>query len=64
MDGALITELDTFSGTPSSGDYLVTDNGTDTTKIAVPDLLANVKGEDAITFTDPNSDGNIVITLL
>lgn len=64
MDGALITQLDTFSGTPSSGDYLVTDNGTSTTKISVPNLLANAQGQDVISFTDPNNDGNIVITFL
>ena len=63
MDGALITQLDTFSGTPSSSDYLVTDNGTNTTKISVPNLLANAKGQDVIAFADSDS-GNIVITLL
>lgn len=64
MEGALITQLDTFSGTPSSGDFLATDNGTSTTKISVPNLLANAKGEDVISFADSLSDGNIVITLL
>lgn len=33
-----IHELNTFSGTPSSSDYLIIDNGTDTAKIASTDI--------------------------
>lgn len=64
VEGILISGLDTFSGTPSAGDYLVIDNGTNTKKISAPSLLENAKGEDVISFADPDTDGNIVITLL
>ena len=63
-DGKYISELDTFSGTPSSSDYLAINNGTTTKKIAVPSLLGNVHGQQVISFADSNSDGNVVITLL
>lgn len=33
MDGILISNLDDFSGSPSTGDYLAIDNGTNTTRI-------------------------------
>ena len=35
-----IHELNTFSGTPGAGDYLATDNGSDTSKISAESLLA------------------------
>ena len=35
-----IHELNSFSGTPSANDYLVTDNGTDTSKIPATELIA------------------------
>lgn len=35
-----IHELNTFSGTPGAGDYLATDNGTDTSKISADALFA------------------------
>ena len=34
-----IHELNTFSGTPSSSDYLIIDNGTDTAKISSPQIV-------------------------
>ena len=61
VDGILISGLDTFSGTPSSGDYLPIDDGSGTKKIAVPDLLSYAE---SYTFTDPNDDGNVVISKL
>ena len=63
VDGILISNLDSFSGTPSSGDYLAIDDGTSTMKISATGLLSNAKGEDVISFTEPSS-GDIVITLL
>lgn len=37
-----IHELDSFSGTPTSTDYLVIDNGTETKKIPAPNVGASV----------------------
>lgn len=34
-----IHELNTFSGTPGAGDYLATDNGTDTSKISIKAII-------------------------
>lgn len=34
-----IHELNTFSGTPSSSDYLIIDNGTDTAKLSAPQIV-------------------------
>lgn len=64
VDGKQITELNTFTGTPSGSDYLAIDNGTNTTKISATSLLGNVHGTSVIAFADPNTDGNVVITLL
>lgn len=40
-----IHELNSFSGTPSSTDYLVIDDGTDTSKISAEDLLSGVTSD-------------------
>ena len=37
-----IHELNTFSGTPGSGDYLAIDNGTETAKIVARTAIINV----------------------
>lgn len=40
-----IHELNEFAGIPGAGDYLVTDNGTDTSKISASALLAETNEE-------------------
>ena len=57
MADKLISQLDSFSGTPSSGDYLVTDNGTNTTKISIPDLLGNTDAKD-VSYSDTQTYAN------
>lgn len=64
MDEIRITGLDPFTGDTSADDYLAIDNANGTKKISATALLANAKGENVISFSDPNNDGNIVITFL
>ena len=49
-----IHELNTFSGTPGAGDFLATDNGTDTAKISIKtitDPLALARTESSVSLT-------------
>lgn len=65
LDGIRISDLETFAGAVSGDDYLVIeDNGQNTKKISAQALLGNVDGNNVISFADPDSDGNIVITIL
>lgn len=57
-----IHELNTFSGTPGSGDYLATDNGNDTSKIPITDITGplNARINNIIAGGDAPSEAEIV----
>ena len=57
-----IHELNTFSGTPGSGDYLATDNGNDTSKIPITDITGplNARIDNIIAGGDAPSEAEIV----
>lgn len=57
-----IHELNTFSGTPGSGDYLATDNGNDTSKIPITDITGplNTRINNIIAGGDAPSEAEIV----
>lgn len=52
-----IHELNTFSGTPSSGDYLATDNGSDTSKISITEITnpLNARIDNIISSPAPSA---------
>lgn len=56
-----IHELNNFSGTPSSGDYLATDNGADTTKISMEELFAPLNERIDNIIAGPASSAQEVI---
>lgn len=57
-----IHELNTFSGTPGAGDFLATDNGTDTAKIAIKTITdpLNARIDNLIAGGDAPSEAEIV----
>ena len=57
-----IHELNSFTGSPTSTDYLAIDDGTETTKISLKDSVDGIIADDLPSMTQAEAESGIVTT--